>query len=68
MTVNEILAIAEFFGDDMTESHVDRLMDECRQLSIVDRERLYSAPECIGCRKFYTSLSENSYELGWRSL
>lgn len=68
MTANEILAIAEFLGDGMTESQADRLMDAARQLSIADRERLYAASDCVGCRKFYTALSENSYELGWRLL
>lgn len=66
MTANEILAVAEFLGDGMTEAQADRLMDAARQLSIADRERMYSASDCIGCRKFYAALSENSYELGWR--
>lgn len=68
MTANEILAVAEFLGDGMTEAQADRLMDAARQLSIADRERMYSASECIGCRKFYAALSENCYELGWRLL
>lgn len=68
MTANEILAIAEFLGDGMTESQADRLMDAARQLSIADRERLHVNADCIGCSKFYTALSENSYELGWRLL
>ena len=66
MTANEILAVDEFLGDGMTESQADRLIDAALQLSIADRERLYSASDCIGCSKFYTALSENSYELGWR--
>ena len=78
MTANEILAIAEFLGDGMTESQADRLMDAARQLSIADREllhakvadreRMHVNADCIGCRKLYTALSENSYELGWRLL
>lgn len=68
MTANEILAVAEFLGDGMTESQADQLIDAARQLSIADRERIYSASECIGCRKFYTAISENSYELCWRLL
>ena len=67
MTANEILAIAEFLGDGMTDAQVDRLMDSARQLSIADRERLYAASDCIVCRKFYTALSENRCELNWRS-
>jgi len=68
MTVDDIIAIAEFLGDGMTESQSDRLIDAARQLSIAARERLYSASDCIVCRKFYTAISENSYELGWRFL
>ena len=68
MTVDDILAVAEFLGDGMNGSQADRLIDAARQLSIADRERLYASSDCIWCSKFYTALSENSYELGWRLL
>ena len=78
MTANEILAIAEFLGDGMTESQADRLMDAARQLSIADRELLHAKVAYrellhakagrIGCRKLYTALSENLFELGLRLL
>ena len=61
MTANEILAIADFLGDEMTDAQAERLMDECRQLSIADRERLL-ATVCGG--NLYTDLSMHAHEMG----
>ncbi len=61
MTANEILAIADFLGDEMTDEQTARLMDECRQLSIADRERLL-ATVCGG--NLYTELSMHAHEMG----
>ncbi len=61
MTANEILAIADFLGDEMTDEQTARLMDECRQLSIADCERLL-ATVCGG--NLYTELSMHAHEMG----
>jgi hypothetical protein len=45
MTANEILAITDFLSDEMTDAQAERLMDECRPLSIADRERLLATVE-----------------------
>ena len=60
-TVNELLAIAEFLGDEMTADQASQLMDEARHLSIADRERLLAY--CPGT-DFYTELSMHDAELG----
>ena len=61
MTANEILAIADFLGDEMTDEQAARLMDGCRQLSVTDRERLL-ATLCGG--NLYTELSMHAHEMG----
>ena len=61
MTANEILAIADFLGDEMTDEQAARLMDGCRQLSVADRERL-SATVCGG--NLYAELSMHAREMG----
>jgi len=40
-TVNEILAIAEFLGDDMTTEQAVRLINEIMQLTSSDRAIVY---------------------------
>lgn len=61
MTVEEILAIAEFLGDDINEDQFWRLSDEARKLSIADREHLH-ARLCGGA--LFTEVSMNRYEMG----
>ena len=61
MTADEILAIADFLGEEMTDAQAERLMDECRQLSIDDRERLLATVE-VG--PLYGQLSEHAREMG----
>ena len=61
MTANEMMAIAEFLGDDMTDEQATRLMDMARGMSIADRERLYDA---IPGGPLYTELSMHNAEMG----
>lgn len=61
MTIEEIIAIADFLGDDITEDQFWRLADEARKLSIADRERLH-ARLCGG--PLYTEISMNRAEMG----
>lgn len=70
MTIDEILAVAEFLGDGMTDEQAERLMDEARKLSISDREIMYQAfhHHYIVSPKFYTELSTNRYECRWEAL
>ena len=60
-TVNELLAIAEFLGDEINNEQASRLMDEARNLSISDCERLLN--ELPG-GKFYTEISMYNGEMG----
>lgn len=59
-TINELLAIADFLGDDITDEQAENLMDEARQLSISDRERILNV---VG-GKFYTQMSMHDGEMG----
>jgi hypothetical protein len=61
MTKNEILAIAEFLGDSMTDDQASQLMDEARELSIADREDLLSA---LPGGPLYTEMSMHDAEMG----
>lgn len=61
MTVEEILAIAEFLGDDINEDQFWRLSDEARKLSISDRERLHAR---LNGGPLYTEVSMNRAEMG----
>ncbi len=62
MTTNELIAIANFLGDELTDDQADRLMNEVRQsVSIADREVVLS---CLNGGKLYTALRENERELG----
>ena len=62
MTTNELIAVAHFLGDEITDTQVNRLMDEVRQsVSIADREVILS---CLDGNDFYTALRENERELG----
>ena len=61
MTANEILAITDFLSDEMTDAQAERLMDECRQLSIAERERLLATVEG---GPLYGQLSEHGREMG----
>ena len=61
MTTNELIAIANFLGNNITLNQLDRLMDEARQLSIADRQVIIS---CLDGGKLYTALRENERELG----
>ena len=66
MNANEILAIAEFVGEDMSDEQAEKLMNLTRQLSIADREYLYLACHQVQvASKFYTELSINRCELRW---
>lgn len=43
MTLNQLLAIAEFLGDEMTDEQSVRLMDEAKSsLSLVEINELYA--------------------------
>ena len=61
MTANEILAVADFLGDEMSDAQAGRLMDECRALSVADRERVLAD---VGGGKLYTELSMHAREMG----
>lgn len=61
MTANEMMAIVEFLGDDMTDEHATRLMDEARELSIADRERLLNT---FPGGPLYTEMSMHNAEMG----
>jgi hypothetical protein len=60
MTLDNILAIVEFLGERMTDAQASQLMDECRQLSIADREILLA--EVTG--PLYGELSCHDSEMG----
>lgn len=63
MTTNQLIAIANFLGEDITEDQVNRLMDEVRKsFSITDREDILS---CLDGGPLYTALRENECELGY---
>jgi hypothetical protein len=59
--MNAILSVLLIFGDDISPSQLERLMDACRGLSIADREALLNDPVVIGS-PFYTLLSQNMVE------
>lgn len=60
--VENIAAIANFLGSEMTEEQAKRLMDEARSsCSISDLEWLSSV---IGGSAFYTELSMHEGEMG----
>ena len=60
MTANEMIAIAEFLGADMTDEQATRLMDEARELSISDRERLL---DTLPGGQLYTEMSMHDGEM-----
>ena len=60
MTLNEIKAVEQFLGDDMDDEQAMRLMDQARQLSIADREKLLM--DCSG--PLYTEMSMHEGEMG----
>lgn len=60
-TINELLAISEFLGDEMTEEQSKRLMDQARELSIYDKERLYDA---LNGGSLFTEMSMYNGEMG----
>lgn len=61
MRLDELLAIAHFLGDEMTEEQASRLMDEARELSIADREVLL---DNIPGGMLYTEMSMHDAEMG----
>lgn len=62
MTINELIAITDFLGDEITDEQVNRLMDNIREsVSIADREVVLS---CLNGGPLYTALRENERELG----
>ena len=61
MTKDEIVSIANFLGEDITDDQINRLMDEVRACSISDREEIKYLLDSIS---FYTALRENECELG----
>ena len=60
-TFNELLAIAEFLGADMSDVQAERLMDAARELPIADRERLL---DCLDGGALYTEISMHDAEMG----
>jgi hypothetical protein len=60
MTLNEIKAVEQFLGSEMTDEQAMKLMDEARQLSIADREELLM--DCSG--PLYTEMSMHDAEMG----
>ena len=61
MTRQEVMAIAEFLGDDMTDEQAVKLMDEVRRLGEDDKYYLY---DYLPGSKLYTLLSEHFGEMG----
>ena len=61
MTSNEIMAIAKFLGEDMTEEQATRIMDEAREMIIEYLEDLLN--EIHGC-PIHTKLITQFGELG----
>ena len=61
MTANELIAIAEFLGNDMTTEQATRLIDDARELSISDRESLLNT---LPGGKLYTEMSMHDGEMG----
>jgi hypothetical protein len=62
MTLNEIVAVANFLGDSITEAQVDALMDEARVLSVAEREVLLANTDNA---TFFNLLSMNRAESRW---
>lgn len=60
MNANEIIAIANFLGNEINEEQATKLMDECRQLSIADCERILSS---LDGGIFYTEMSMHDAEM-----
>jgi hypothetical protein len=61
MTAENIIAIANFLGDAMTYDQSVQLMDEARQLSIADCERIFHE---IDGGPMYTQISMYDGEMG----
>jgi hypothetical protein len=61
LKINELLAVAEFLGPDMTEAQSLRLMDAARELSVANRELLL---EALPGGALYTQLSMHNGEMG----
>jgi len=59
-TLDQILAIVDFLGDNMTDEQSIQLMDEARQLSIAEQEVLLSRTN----GPFYTEISMYDGEMG----
>jgi hypothetical protein len=55
------MAIAEFLGNEMTDEQATRLMDDARELSIADRERLVNV---LPGGPLYTEMSMHDAEMG----
>ena len=60
VTKEDVLAISNFLGDNMSCEQAEQLMDLARQLSITDREWLMN--RTVGA--LYTELSMNAGEMG----
>lgn len=61
LNLNELLVVAEFLGNEMTEEQAERLMDEARNLSIEDRERLLNT---LPGGPLYTEMGMHDREMG----
>lgn len=61
MKTTNLVAIAEFLDDEMTDEQASRLMDEARQLSIADRKHLLNT---LPGRPLYTEMSMHDGEMG----
>jgi hypothetical protein len=59
-TLNELLAIADFLGDEMNNEQATSIMDRAKSLSISDREVLLA--NCSG--PLYTEASMHDAEMG----
>ena len=53
-TIEQLLDLADFLGEDMTSEQAARLMDDARQLSIADKERMLDK---LHATPLYTEMS-----------
>ena len=60
-TIEQLLDLADFLGEDMTEKQAAQLMDEARLLSIADKERMLDK---LNGSALYTEMSMHNAEMG----
>lgn len=61
-TVHELLAIADYLGDNMTDEQTIKLMDEARSLSIADSDLLFNK---LTGGQFYTEMNMHAKWAGY---